>query len=168
MSLESDIPLYIYDAGQCDPKKCSGRKLARFQLAKIVHRLPRGGVYLDPSAKVALSPGDAPVRFLVALDCSWKRAEVLFRRFRGGKRRALPFLVAGNPVNFGRPFELSTVEALAAALYILGRPEQATSILSKFGWGHTFLELNREPLEEYARARNSNEVISIQKEYLEL
>ena len=39
-------------------------------------------------------------------------------------------------------------------------------ILSKFNWGHVFLELNREPLQEYAAAKNSAEVVKIQDAYL--
>ena len=82
------------------------------------------------------------------------------------KQRSLPYLVAANPVNFGKPFKLTTVEAFAAALYILGEDEQATTILGKFNWGHTFSELNCELLEAYARAKDSSEVIAIQSEYL--
>ena len=78
----------------------------------------------------------------------------------------MPFLVAANPVNFGKPFKLSTVEALAAALVILGLPWQAEAILSKFSWGHVFLDLNREPLAEYASAKDSAEVVKIQAGYL--
>ncbi len=80
--------------------------------------------------------------------------------------RALPFLLAANAVNFGRPFKLSTVEAFAAALYILGEKEQAALILNKFKWGPIFLELNREPLERYSKSRDSTEVVRIQGEYL--
>jgi len=58
------------------------------------------------------------------------------------------------------------VEALAAGLVILGEAAQAELILSKFNWGHVFLELNQEPLSEYAAARNSAEVVEIQAAYL--
>jgi pre-rRNA-processing protein TSR3 len=44
--------------------------------------------------------------------------------------------------------------------------EQAEKILSKFSWGHVFLELNREPLQEYAAAKDSSEVVQIQAAYL--
>jgi pre-rRNA-processing protein TSR3 len=74
--------------------------------------------------------------------------------------------VAANPVNYGKPFKLSTVEALAAGLVILGEQPLAELILSKFNWGHVFLELNREPLAEYAAARDSTEVVRIQAAYL--
>ena len=75
-------------------------------------------------------------------------------------------MLAANPVNWGKPFKLSTVEALAAGLIILGERSQAELILSKFSWGHVFLELNREPLAEYALARDSAEVVRIQNEYM--
>jgi pre-rRNA-processing protein TSR3 len=74
--------------------------------------------------------------------------------------------VAGNPVNYGTPFELSTVEAFAGALCILDAREQADAILSKFTWGLTFLELNEEPLERYAACADSAAVVSVQDEYL--
>ena len=102
---------------------------------------------------------------MAALDCSWAHAEEVFERL-SLNQRALPFLVAANPVNYGKPFKLSTVEALAAGLFILGQATQAELILSKFNWGHVFLELNREPLLEYAAAKNSSEVVQIQNAYL--
>ena len=102
---------------------------------------------------------------MAPLDSSWSHAEEAFHRLYL-KERALTFLVAANPVNYGKPFQLSTVEALAAGLVILGESAQAELILSKFSWGHVFLELNREPLREYAAAQNSAEVIEIQAAYL--
>ena len=165
------IPLYIYHAGQCDPKKCTGRKMARFDLARLynrVSRIPRSTILLDPFAGKALSPADYPGKGIVVLDCSWEEVESIFPEL--GKlnldHRALPYLLAGNPVNFGRPFKLNSVEALAAALYILGCKEQAEKVLSKFNWGHSFLELNKEPLEEYATAKNSTEIVEIQSHYI--
>ena len=161
------MELLIYHADQCDPKKCSGRKLARFGMARLVRRpqMLRGCLVLSPF-KTALSPADRGLERLAALDCSWAHAEEVFRGL-GGPARALPFLLAANPVNFGKPFRLSTVEALAAALYILGHPAQAGEILAKFSWGNNFLKLNREPLQEYAAAKDSGEVIRIQSEYLD-
>ena len=69
-------------------------------------------------------------------------------------------------MNFGRPLKLNSAEAFAAALYILGYKEQAERVLSKFNWGHSFLELNKEPLEEYATAKNSAEIVEIQSHYI--
>ncbi|MDD4653467.1 MAG: DUF367 domain-containing protein [Methanothrix sp.] len=57
---------------------------------------------------------------------------------------------------------------MAAGLIILGEREQAELILSKFNWGYVFLKLNQGPLQEYASARNSAEVVKIQEAYLSL
>ena len=164
------MELHVRYEGDDDPKKCSARKLARFDLAAL-HGSVRGtppGIVLDPYADRALSPadgGDAPGR-LVALDCSWETAEAEAFEL-DGPHRSLPFLVAANPVSYGTPFRLNTVEAFAGALCILGRREQAERILGKFRWGHTFLELNDEPLQRYADCSDSSEVIDVQAEYLD-
>lgn len=79
----------------------------------------------------------------------------------------MPLLVVGNPVNFGKLTKLSTVEALAAALYIVGFKEEATKLFSVFKWGHTFLEINSERLENYAKAQNSTEVVEMQRRFME-
>lgn len=168
------IRLYAYHAGQCDPKKCTSRKLERFGLLTFVPRpvsLPGGTVLLTPSADRALSRADASRaerRGLSVLDMSWKQTEK-----RGGfptvpkaTGRALPYLLAANPVNYGKPFVLSSVEAFAAALVIFGRDEDAQAILSKFAWGEQFLLLNREPLEAYAQAKDSSGVVAAQAEFI--
>ena len=64
--------------------------------------------------------------------------------------------------------ELSTVEALAASLYLLGRVDQCKELLSKFRWGGRFLELNKEPLEAYAGAKSSAELVSLQFEFFDI
>ncbi len=110
--------LHVRYEGDDDPKKCTARKLARFDLTEL-HRTARAtpyGIVLNPHAEQALSPADrAETDTLVALDCSWESAErALFEM--PGVHRALPFLVAANPVNYGKPFRLNTVEAFAAGL----------------------------------------------------
>jgi len=159
--------LHVRYEGDDDPEKCSARKLARFDLAEL-HRSARAtppGIVLDPFVERALSPADADADRIVALDCSWETAEAEAFRL-DGPHRSLPFLVAANPVNYGTPFRLSTVEAVAGACYILGADEQADDLLSKFTWGHTFRELNAEPLERYAACEDSSEVVAVQDEYL--
>jgi pre-rRNA-processing protein TSR3 len=163
------VDLHVRYEGDDDPEKCTARKLARFDLTTL-HRSDREtpyGVVLNPHAERALSPSDRDVGdVLVALDCSWETAgEARFTL--AGEHRALPYLVAANPVNFGRPFRLTTVEALAAALVVLGATEQAEAILSKFTWGHTFLELNAEPLRRYSECTDSADVVAVQQEYLD-
>jgi pre-rRNA-processing protein TSR3 len=160
------VKLHVRYEGDDDPDKCTARKLAKFDLAEL-HRSNRAtpyGLVLDPHAEQALSPADDPDT-LVALDCSWESADVDAFDLRG-EHRALPFLVAANPVNFGKPFALTTVEALAAALCILGEREHAERILAKFTWGETFLELNEEPLRRYADCADSSEVVTVQDDYL--
>jgi pre-rRNA-processing protein TSR3 len=162
------VELHVRYEGDDDPEKCTARKLARFDLAEL-HRTNRAtpyGIVLNPHAEQALSPADAELTDrLVALDCSWETAgEARFDL--PGEHRALPFLVAANPVNYGRPFRLTTVEALAAGLVILGDRDHAERILSKFTWGETFLEMNAEPLERYAACEDSTEVVAVQDEYL--
>lgn len=120
---------------------------------------------LNPFSETAFSPADRKrvEEFgLVGLDCSWEHAEKVLLKHVRGTSRCLPILVAGNPVNFGKLTKLTTAEALAAALYIVGFREQADELLSVFKWGHTFLEINHERLESYANAKDSTEVVELQ------
>ena len=161
------MDLHVRYEGDEDPEKCTARKLARFDMATL-HESARAtpyGVVLNPHAEQALSPADADHANLVALDCSWETAGRAMFEMKG-EHRALPFLVAANPVNYGKPFQLNTVEAFAGALCILREREHAEEILSKFRWGHTFLELNEEPLRRYSECVNSADVVAVQDDYL--
>lgn len=167
------LPLLVYHVSQDDPKKNTARKLARFGLCELLEsprRIPRGALLLDPFAERAVSREDlrtAQERGVVALDCSWKLAEEVFPEARARTApRALPWLVAANPVNWGKPFQLSTAEALAATCAILGEAEQAALLMSKFIWGPGFLTLNANPLRDYANAQTSREVVAQMREYV--
>lgn len=166
------VSVTVYHAKQCDPKKCSTLKLKRHNLVRVVHRvkdLPQGAVILDPFMPKAFSPADKnrlEKRGLAALDCSWVHAKEVFGASSHWTPRCLPYLVAANPVNYGKPTKLSTVEALAAALYIAGFSEQAKELLSKFKWGPQFIALNEELLESYAKAEDSAEVVKMQNDYI--
>lgn len=164
------MEIHVRYEGDDDPEKCSARKLSRFDLAELHQsaRLTPPGIVLNPFAEQALSPADATDDHasLIALDCSWETAEAEAFQLRG-THRALPFLVAANPVNYGEVLQLSTVEAFAGALCILGKRDHAEQLLSKFRWGHTFLELNAEPLSRYAACEDSAAVVEIQQEYLD-
>jgi len=75
--------------------------------------------------------------------------------------------LAANPVNYGRPYELTTAEALASALYVLGESQRARELLNKFKWGPTFLNLNAAPLNEYADANTVADVLASERAYIE-
>jgi pre-rRNA-processing protein TSR3 len=156
------MTLFIYHTGQCDPKKCTGLKLLKLGLAERARRIPHA-VVLNPLSEKAFSPADTGS--IVALDCSWNRSKEIFHVHKKNAR-ALPYLVAANPVNYGKPTKLSTVEALAGALYIRNEKEKALYILSKFRWGRVFIDLNYEMLEEYATAKNSAEIVAIQEKII--
>jgi len=165
--LPTVVDLHVRYVGDDDPEKCTARKLARFEVVELHHtdRATPPGLVLSPHADRALSPADRATDRLVALDCSWASADPGAFDL-AGTHRALPFLVAANSVNYGRPFRLTTVEALAGALVVLGERDHARRILSKFTWGETFLEVNEEPLRRYADCADSSEVVAVQDEYL--
>ncbi|MEA3558295.1 MAG: DUF367 family protein [Candidatus Thermoplasmatota archaeon] len=165
----------ILHLSQDDPKKCSARKLARFDKARLVEhyrQLPFGSLLLDPFSKIALSPGDRNIlenRGIVAVDCSWEDAEEVFKKLKKGHKlhpRALPLLMAVNPVKFGKWGELSTLEAIASSYYILGNQEIARDLLSIYNWADKFIEINREPLDAYAACKDSTEVVKVQDEFV--
>jgi len=169
-----EVRIVVYHAKQCDPKKCTTLKLKRHDLVCVVHRvraLPYGAVILNPFSKKAFSPAEKKRlerKGLVAIDCSWMHADEVFELSVRGVSRCLPYLIAANPTNYGTPTKLSTVEALSAALYIAGFKENATQLLSIFKWGPHFIELNKELLDDYAQAKNSTEVVKLQKTFMSL
>lgn len=139
---------------------------------RVVQRtrdLPRQAIILHPFTPKAFSPADRKrieKRGLVALDCSWVHAKEVFEVSSNWIPRCLPYLVAANPVNYGKPTKLSTVEALAGALYIANFRIQAIELLSKFKWGPQFITLNKELLQCYAEAKDSIGVVDIQNDYI--
>lgn len=125
---------------------------------------------MSPVGKKCVSREDQALvreKGLAVVDCSWKGlAEVPFAQLRCGAARLLPWLVAANPVNYGKPCKLTCVEALAAALIICGEDEVAEQILGNFKWGHSFLSLNKNLLDAYAACKDGAEVIEVQNDFL--
>jgi pre-rRNA-processing protein TSR3 len=156
---------------QDDPKKCTAIKLFKFKLIKLITNpklIPKLAIVLNPYAKEVLTPVDKKLierNGLIAVDCSWNKIyETFKKRFKGLNKR-LPFLLAANPINYGKLGKLSSAEALASALYIVSCKEEAEKILSLFKWGGAFLALNRNPLKDYSKAKSIEEVLKLEKEY---
>jgi len=172
--MKKEIRLWVYHTAEDDPKKCSARKMARFglvNLASSMKRIPPGLILLDPFAEKSFSPEDADIACphgILALDCSWKTAEEQFAHASHlHHSRALPFVIAVNPVNYGKPLKLSTLEAFVTALYILGKLKQAKTLVNLYKWAPHFLTMNQEPLEEYRTAKTSADIIEIMHRYID-
>jgi pre-rRNA-processing protein TSR3 len=82
-----------------------------------------------------------------------------------GIPRKIPVLLAGNPINYAKLGKLSSVESLSACYYVLGEKNFASNLLDKFKWGHTFLELNHDALEDYSLAENRDDITKIEMDY---
>lgn len=138
----------MIDYNQCDPAKCSGRKLEIHKvLENINHKKRFRGICLSAGGKKVVSKEDIDIikkYGLCVIDCSWNKIKELKGRVHFDHERILPFMIAVNPVNFGAPYKLSCAEALAAALYICDYWDQGNEVMSKFKWGPHFLEINQE------------------------
>ena len=164
---------------QDDPKKNTAvlaSKRGDLTLHKTIRTLPKRGIILEPLCGKVFGPEDHDLLLkkrgaLVGLDCSWAHIEPSVERVMKSTRlepRMLPLLLAANPVNWGKPGRLTTAEALATVLYLVGRTEQAREVLGAFRWGERFFELNREPLDAYAAATTSDELVNLQFEFFEI
>ncbi|KAJ0396485.1 hypothetical protein P43SY_004327 [Pythium insidiosum] len=165
------ITLRMWDFQQCDSKRCTGRKLCRLAYVKSMKPgQPFRGIVLSPAGEQALSPADREIvetLGISVIDCSWAKVQELpYKQLRSGYHRLLPFMVAANTVNYGKPYKLSCAEAIAATLYIVGMKEEAVQIMEEFSWGMEFLKINMDCLEAYAACENSAQVVEAQNAYL--
>ena len=172
-----NVPIHAVYLAQDDRKKNTAVRLSKkykIKLHENLRRIPRKGILLDPLCGKVFGPEDHKIlrsgNSLVALDCSWKQieesVEAISRRTRL-IHRTLPILLAANPVNWGKPTKLSTVEAISATLYLMGEIEHAKNLLSSFNWGMEFIKLNKNPLDDYSKAKTSEELIKLQFEYFD-
>jgi len=149
--------LYALHLHEDDPRKCTVLVLKKHGLIRVFSRIsqvPKNSIVLNPEAPTVLSHGDRHIAVrhgVTVIDTSWKSLDnSVFHLLKARFQKRLPTLLAANPVNYGVPNILSSVEALAAALFILGFPDRAEKILSLFKWGGSFLELNRDLLSTLA------------------
>ncbi|CCK72968.1 ribosome biogenesis protein TSR3 KNAG_0M01150 [Huiozyma naganishii CBS 8797] len=165
------VKMAMWDFDHCDPKRCSGKKLERLGLItslKVGQKFQ--GIVVSPNGQGVVCPDDRAIveEFGASVvECSWARLdEVPFNRIGGKHERLLPYLVAANQVNYGRPWRLNCVEALAACFAIVGRMDLASDLLSNFSWGLGFLELNKELLEVYQKCTDHESVKKAEEDWL--
>ncbi|ABN64306.1 predicted protein [Scheffersomyces stipitis CBS 6054] len=164
--------LAMWDFDHCDPKRCSGKKLERLGLIKNLRVGQKfAGVVVSPNGKGVVCPDDKEIvesNGAAVVECSWARLdEIPFNKIGGKNERLLPYLVAANPVNYGKPWKLNCVEALAACFAIVGHIDWAELLLENFSWGLTFLKINEELIRVYQKCTDSTSVQKAQDEWLE-
>lgn len=162
----------MWDVGQCDPKRCTGRKLSRFKMIETLRLGTRfNGIILSPMGTQCVSPEDRDLideHGLAVIDCSWARLDdTPFSKMKGNNPRLLPFFIASNGVNYGKACQLSCAEALAAALLIVGHEDIAKQLLCKFKWGSSFFSVNSELISLYETCKTREQVIEAQTNYLD-
>jgi pre-rRNA-processing protein TSR3 len=160
-----------WDLGHCDAKRCSGKRLMRLGLMRELHVGQKfAGVVISPKGKKLVSRADKELLNqygAAVVEASWNRIdEVPFGRIGGKCERLLPYLVAANPTNYGKPWRLNCVEALAACFYICGHADWAESILSTFSYGQSFLDINEEVLGRYAECESDEEVKKAEEDWM--
>ncbi|RDW60374.1 ribosome biogenesis TSR3 family protein [Aspergillus mulundensis] len=160
-----------WDLGHCDPKRCSGKRLMNFGLMReLAIGQKFQGVVVSPNAKKVVSPADKELLEqygAAVVECSWVRVkEVPWSRIGGKCERLLPYLIAANTVNYGKPWRLNCVEALAACFCICGHEDWARVVLKPFRYGEAFLEINAQLLKRYAACETEEDVKRTEEEWL--
>lgn len=166
----NNIPVKIrmWDFKHCDSKRCSGKKLEKLGLIKSLKIGQKfKGIVISPNGKKYFSPEDkeAVEKFGIAVvECSWARIdEIPFSKIGGRNERILPYLVAGNTVNYGKAWKLNCVEAISSCFAIMDRMDWAEHLVESFSYGPNFLDLNRHLFDTYIKCSNSESVLKSQK-----
>ena len=164
--------LRMWEFNQNDSKRDSGSKLVRLGMAQTLKvGQSFAGIVLSSEAQTVISREDLEtvrVHGVGGVNCSWNQLDKVPSRKLGRARlhRILPYLVAANPVNYGRPFKMNTAEAMAASLYIVGLQQDAHDLMAQFSFGAEFLRLNRAALDAYARAPDAAGVRAVEASML--
>lgn len=129
------------------------------------------GVIITPNGKHTISPADKPLLDAygaAVVECSWARTkEIAWGKVGGKCERLLPYLVAANTVNYGKPWRLNCAEALAAAFAICGHWDWAEQVLEPFSYGEAFLKINAKLLRKYAECEDEKAIKQTEEEWME-
>ena len=128
-----------------------------------------GGIMLTPEGKKICSPEDHDIilnKGICVIDCSWAKFNELHLNLNKIETRSLPFMVASNPVNFGKAYKLTCAEAFAACLFLGGFQKESYFIMDHFIWGPGFFKINYELFNKYMNAKTPDEIKLIQDKYI--
>jgi len=163
--------LFTIELREDDPAKCTSAKMTKFRLARSIrpNQISNESIVLNPFAQEILQKSDRALALrggLVVVDCSWVNASSRFgkKSFKGHQRR-LPALMAGNPTNYSKINSLSSLEAAAAAMYLMDFRDFSERLLSLYKWGGTFLSLNENALNDYSAAKSRDELRQLELDY---
>lgn len=165
-----NVKIYAILYYEDSPVKNTTLKMIRAGIAlSISKRGVRGcPVVLNPFSQTYHGPWlrDQVIKHgILVIDASWKKLTI--DKFKGikGIHVKLPPLLPGNPINYGKPCILSSIEAVAAALYITSFKEEYNRLIGLYKWMKTFNDLNHEILEEYSKAQSHDDLLKIINEY---
>ncbi|GAB69035.1 hypothetical protein PCYB_144630 [Plasmodium cynomolgi strain B] len=160
---------HIENNGQCQNQKCSCKKLYRFKkIKKAPINKKFKGIVLTPFCEKYFSINDKATveNFgLSVIDCSWKSLDLL-KKSKFANQRKLPYIIAVNSINYGKPYKLSCLESLAFCLYVCGYNKQCTDILNIYKWSSSFVNLNGELLDMYKLCNTHEEVKNVEDEFI--
>ena len=167
----------IYYTNQCDKKKCTSIKIKEsenklpFKLFWSLNQrsIRKTSIVLTPNSSTYLTFKDREIieKFgITILDCSWKQGDKYLKEWTFPNGRILPPLVAGNPVNYGKWYTLTSLEALASSFYIVGLEKECFSLLNLYNWGMTFYDINKELLDSYKTISTKEEIIGMYENFI--
>ena len=164
--------IVLFEYKHNDPKRDSGMKLVRLGLARSLRPGDAfKGIVLSAEGRSVLSQADRALitsAGIAAINCSWNRLDEVKNIPGGnlGRHRKLPFLVASNPINYGKAYKLNSAEAIAAALAIVGFRAEAEKVTEKFSWNDEFWRVNEEYFAVYETCTDSKSMISAQNRFM--
>lgn len=151
MNPTKKIPLYVYfiegvpGYNNDDPTKCTAvRSVCEGNFVRI-KQIPKKCIVLDVTADKYLEPADEiySEKGLCVIDGPWYiMPETVLELGEEYIFRKLPESIATNPHHKGTTL-ISSVEATALALKILGKNDQAKEILKPFPWAKNYLKINK-------------------------